>query len=46
MLRGIQETLDSGMTKGYVNGRTEKSAFWSENSRQFVWCSWEQWENA
>jgi hypothetical protein len=42
----VERTLDSGRTKGYGNGRIERSAFWSGNSRQFVWCSWEHWENA
>jgi hypothetical protein len=42
---GNQETLDSGRTKGYGNGRTEQSAFRSRNSRRFVGCSWERWEN-
>jgi hypothetical protein len=42
---GTQETLDSGKTKGYGNGRTKQSAFRSGNSRQFVGCSWERWEN-
>jgi hypothetical protein len=37
----LDETLDSGRTKGYGNGNTEQSTFRSKNSRRFVWCSWE-----
>jgi hypothetical protein len=37
--QGNLGTLDSGNTKAYGNGRIEQSAFRSENSRQFVWCS-------